>query len=214
MTNTGAATKVDCRRERGRRTREAILGHAARLASAEGLDAVSLQRLADDLGMSKSGLFAHFGSKEELQLATVEEAARIFTEEVLRPGLTPPAGVARVQALCDAYLSYLKRGVFPGGCFFQAAITEFDGRPGPVRDAVAGKGGYWAKTLVRAVREAQAAGELDASVDPEQLGWELKTLLVGASDGYAFEGPESPAFARAGRAVRERLEGVSAERRA
>src|SRR5205823_4770004 len=95
-------TITDGRRLRGARTRQAILGLAARVASAEGLEAVSLQRLANELGISKSGLFAHFGSKEELQLATVEEAARIFTEEVLRPGLAPPAGVGRVAALCEA----------------------------------------------------------------------------------------------------------------
>src|SRR5256714_5845654 len=108
---------TDRRRQRGMRTRQAILLHAARVGSAEGLDAVSLQRLATDLGISKSGLFAHFGSKEELQLATVEEAGRIFTQEVLRPGLKPPAGLGRLWAMCSSYLSYLKRGVFPGGCF-------------------------------------------------------------------------------------------------
>src|SRR5437016_10294556 len=96
---------TDGRRLRGARTRQAILSHAARLASAEGLESVSLQRLATDLGISKSGLFAHFGSKEELQLATVEEASRIFVREVLVPGLRPPRGLERIQALCDAFLS-------------------------------------------------------------------------------------------------------------
>ncbi|TME13792.1 MAG: TetR/AcrR family transcriptional regulator, partial [Chloroflexi bacterium] len=115
-----APVQVDKRRQRGERTRQAILSHAARLASAEGLEAVSLQRLAGDLGISKSGLFAHFGSKEELQLATVEEAAWVFTLEVLKPGLHEPAGVGRVTALCEAFLSYVERGVFPGGCFFEA----------------------------------------------------------------------------------------------
>src|SRR2546421_12492491 len=97
---------TDRRRLRGMRTRQSILSHAARVASAEGLEAVSLQRLASDLGISKSGLFAHFGSKEELQLATVEEAGRVFTEEVLRPGLAVLAGAGRLWALCDAHLSY------------------------------------------------------------------------------------------------------------
>src|SRR6202171_2649153 len=120
------APKTDQRRLRGERTRQAILSHASRLASAEGLDAVSLQRLASDLGISKSGLFAHFGSKEELQLATVEEAAHVFTAEVLRPGLKKPAGLGRVWGLCNAFLSYLKREVFPGGGFFEAAVVEFD----------------------------------------------------------------------------------------
>src|SRR5438874_5848098 len=102
MVEAGPPATVDRRRERGERTRQAILGRAARLASAEGLEAVSLQRLADELEISKSGLFAHFGSKEELQLATIEEAARIFTAEVLQPGLAPPRGLRRVWSLCDA----------------------------------------------------------------------------------------------------------------
>src|ERR1700693_1094574 len=151
MAQATATRPVDKRRERGDRTRQAIVSQASKLASAEGLEAVSLQRLASELGISKSGLFAHFGSKEELQLATVDEAARVFTDEVLRPGLKTPAGLGRVWALCNAFLSYLKRGVFPGGCFFEAAVSEFDSRPGPVRDAVVEKRGYWGGSLVRAV---------------------------------------------------------------
>src|SRR5215472_17053139 len=107
MAGAAAAQVVDRRRLRGERTRQAILSHACRVASAEGLRAVSLQRLATVLGISKSGLFAHFGSKEELQLATVDEAARIFVDEVLRPGLRPAAGLGRLRAMCDSYLSYL-----------------------------------------------------------------------------------------------------------
>src|SRR5438270_11893247 len=110
-----AAATTDRRRLRGEKTRASILSHAARVASAEGLEAVSLQRLADDLGISKSGLFAHFGSKEELQLATVEAAGKTFTGEVIRPALAAPRGVGRVWALCNSWLSYLERGVFPGG---------------------------------------------------------------------------------------------------
>jgi AcrR family transcriptional regulator len=193
---------------RGARTRQAILGRAARLASAEGLDAVSLQRLADELGISKSGLFAHFGSKEELQLATVEEASRIFTEEVLRPGLKPPAGIGRLWGLCNSFLSYLERGVFPGGCFFEAAIAEFDSRPGPVRDAVVTRKDYWAQSLVRAVRDAQAAGEVDAGVDPKQLAWELNCLLIGANGSHLSDGGRV-AFGRARHAIRDRLHRVS-----
>jgi AcrR family transcriptional regulator len=195
----------DGRRVRGARTRQAILTQAARLASAEGLDSVSLQRLAGVLGISKSGLFAHFGSKEELQLATVEEAARIFTREVLKPGLRPPRGPKRVQALCDAFLSYVSRDVFPGGCFFQAAAAEFDSRPGRVRDAILERKRYWGRSLVRAVREAQEAGRLRADVDPEQLGWELQCLLAGANDGHLDDGGRA-AFQRARRAIRTRLE--------
>ena len=206
---TIAEELTDGRRLRGAKTRQAILSHAARLASAEGLESVSLQRLATDLGISKSGLFAHFGSKEELQLATIDEAARIFTREVLKPGLAAPRGVARIEALCDAFLSYVERDVFPGGCFFQAAGAEFDSKPGPVRDAIMERKRYWAGSLVRAVREAQEAGKVEAGVDADQLGWELLCLLAGANDGH-LGGANGESFTRARRAIRERLRSAAA----
>jgi AcrR family transcriptional regulator len=197
--------ETDRRRLRGQRTRQAILAHAARVGSAEGLDAVSLQRLADDLGISKSGLFAHFGSKEELHLATIDAAAEIFTDEVLRPALVQPRGVGRVWALCNAWLSYLERGVFPGGCFFWAVAEEYDSkRPGPVRDSVLEKKGFWSYTLKRAVAEAQQAGEIDAEVDAEQLAWELDSLLGGVNSGFKSAGG-GHAVERGRRAIRDRL---------
>jgi len=199
---------TDRRRLRGDRTRQSILRRAAQLASAGGLEEVSLQRLAGDLGISKSGLFAHFGSKEELQLATVEEAARIFTHEVLKPGLSVPTGLGRLWALCNAHLSYQERKVFLGGCFFEAAAAEFDHRPGPVREAVVEKVRYWAGSLARAAREAQAAGEVDPGVDPEQLAWELGSLLSGANGLHGIDGG-SLAFERARRAIRDRLQRVA-----
>jgi AcrR family transcriptional regulator len=203
-----APPKTDQRRLRGERTRQAILSHASRLASAEGLDAVSLQRLASDLGISKSGLFAHFGSKEDLQLAMVEEAAHVFTDEVLRPGLKAPAGLGRVWAMCNAYLSYLKRAVFPGGCFFEAAISEFDSKPGPVRDAVVEKRGYWVASLARAIRAAQTTGDVRRSVDAEQVAWELSCLLVGANGSFVIDGA-GVGIERARRAIRDRLERIA-----
>ena len=210
MAEAPAAPSTDRRRLRGEQTRQAILTHASRLASAEGLGAVSLQRLATDLGISKSGLFAHFGSKEELQLATVEEAGRIFTREVLKPGLKPPAGLARVWAMCSSYLSYLKRGVFPGGCFFEAAVAEFDSKPGPVRDAVVARRHYWVESLARAVRGAQGVEEVRADVDPVQLAWELDWILVGANGRFVVDGGNE-VFERARRALRDRLERVATE---
>ena len=196
---------TDRRRLRGMKTRQAILGHAARVGSAEGLEAVSLQRLATDLGISKSGLFAHFGSKEELHLATIDDAARTFTDEVIRPALATPRGIGRVWALCNSWLSYLERGVFPGGCFFWAVAEEFDSRrPGPVRDSVLEKKNYWSYTLQRAVREAQEAGEIDAGVDPEQLAWELDSLLGGANSGFKNE-EGMRAIERGRRGIRDRL---------
>jgi AcrR family transcriptional regulator len=199
---------TDRRLLRGERTKQAILSHASRLASAEGLGAVSLQRLATDLGISKSGLFAHFGSKEELQLATVEEAARVFTDEVLRPGLKAPAGLGRVWSMCNAFLSYLTRGVFPGGCFFEAAVSEFDSKPGLVRDAVVERRAYWVASLARAVRDAKAAGDIQRDVDAEQLAWELSCLLVGANGSFVLDGA-NVGIERARRAIRDRLERVA-----
>jgi AcrR family transcriptional regulator len=196
---------TDRRRLRGQRTRRAILLHAARVGSAEGLEAVSLQRLASDLGMSKSGLFAHFGSKEELHLATIDTAAQIFVDEVIRPALSEPRGTRRLWALCASWLSYLERGVFPGGCFFWAVAEEFDSRgPGPVRDSVLEKKAYWSYSLERAVREAQQAGEIDPSVDPEQLAWELDSLLGGANCGFK-SGEGLKALERGRRAIRDRV---------
>ena len=196
---------TDRRRLRGMKTRQAILAHAARVGSAEGLEAVSLQRLATDLGISKSGLFAHFGSKEELHMATIDAAARIFTDEVIRPALATPRGAGRVWALCNSWLSYLERGVFPGGCFFWAVAEECDcRRPGPVRDSVLEKKNYWSYTLQRAVREAQEAGEIDAGVDPEQLAWELDSLLGGANSGFKNE-EGVRAIERGRRGIRDRL---------
>ena len=197
---------VDRRRLRGQRTRQAILLHAARVGSAEGLEAVSLQRLASDLGISKSGLFAHFGSKEELHLATIDAAAQIFNEEVIKPALAEPRGVGRVWALCNSWISYLERGVFPGGCFFWAVAEEFDSRrPGPVRDSILEKKAYWSYSLQRGVREAQQAGEIEPEVDPEQLAWELDSLLGGANSGFK-SGDGVKALERGRRAIRERLQ--------
>jgi len=202
------AQSTDGRRIKGLRTRQAILEHAARVGSADGLDAVSLQRLADDLGISKSGLFAHFGSKEELHLATIDAAAQIFTEEVIRPALAKPRGVGRVWALCSSWFSYLERGVFPGGCFFWAVAEEYDSRPGAVRDSVLQKKAYWSHSLQRAVKEAQEAGEIDPSTDPEQLAWELDSLLGGANSGFKGE-DGALALERGRRAIRDRLRRAS-----
>ncbi|TMC40732.1 MAG: TetR/AcrR family transcriptional regulator [Chloroflexi bacterium] len=199
------AEPTDRRRIRGLKTRQAILDHAARVGSAEGLDAVSLQRLADDLGISKSGLFAHFGSKEELHLATIDAAAQIFADQVIRPALAQPRGLGRVWALCDSWFSYLERGVFTGGCFFWAVAEEYDSRrAGPVRDSVLEKKAYWSYSLKRAVTEAQQAGEIDSAADPEQLAWELDSLMGGANSGFK-SGDGLLALERGRRAIRERL---------
>src|SRR5207247_3855694 len=134
----------------GAQTRGTIVRAAADLASVEGLDGLSIGRLASELAMSKSGLFAHFGSKEELQLAAIEEARQRYVQEVIAPGLAAGSGITRLYALCEAFLSYIERGVFPGGCFFASAMAEFDCKaPGPVRDRIAECQHEWMNTLDR-----------------------------------------------------------------
>ena len=192
---------------KGQRTRAGILHRAVDLASVEGLEGVTIGRLADDLSMSKSGLFAHFGSKEELQLATVEAARDRFVEEVVRPALGTPRGYPRLMAICRSWLDYVRRAVFAGGCFFAAASFEFDGRPGAVRDAIAAAMDEWMGTLEKAVRRAKDEGHLDPAIDPSQLAFELNALFFGANFAWNLR-HDKQAFSRAERAIEERLSAV------
>jgi AcrR family transcriptional regulator len=192
---------------KGARTRTGILERAVDLASLEGLEGLTIGRLADDLSMSKSGLFAHFGSKEDLQLATIEAAQTRFVDEVVRPALDVARGYPRLMAICRSWLDYVQREVFPGGCFFAAASFEFDGRPGVVRDAIARAMDAWLETLEKAVRLAKDEGHLDPKVDPAQLAFELNALFFGANFAWNLRHDEK-AFARAQRAITSRLEAV------
>ncbi|PYQ51835.1 MAG: TetR/AcrR family transcriptional regulator [Acidobacteria bacterium] len=192
---------------KGDRTRQSIVERAVNLASTDGLEGLTIGRLADDLEMSKSGLFAHFGSKEELQLATIEEAKQRFIDEVFRPVLKVERGYPRLLALCRSWIDYLRRGVFPGGCFFAAASFEFDGRPGPVRDAIGRAMFEWIGALEKAIRMAKEAGHLDPRVDPAQIAFELNALFFGAN--FASQLWRDPrALDRAEKAVEARLESV------
>src|SRR6185295_15982142 len=128
---------------------------------------------------SKSGLFAHFGSKEELQVATVEAARLIFIHEVIKPAFKAREGILRLWKLCDTWLGYVESGVFRGGCFFAAAASEFDGRPGAVRDRIAAIMKEWLAVLRDAVKEAQSAGHLETNSDPVQLAFEFNSLELG-----------------------------------
>src|SRR4051812_30940058 len=160
-TETASTGPVRRRRSDGERSRAAILREAARLATVDGLDGLSLGRLAEAVGMSKSGLFAHFGSKEELQLATVEAASAIFEELVIEPASATPAGVPRLRAYIDGFLDHVEESVFPGGCFFVSAVSELDAHPGPVRDAAMAFSQSWVALLAQELAAGQAAGELD-----------------------------------------------------
>jgi AcrR family transcriptional regulator len=192
---------------KGQRTRNSILEVAAALATEEGLDPLSIGRLAEATQMSKSGLFAHFGSKEELQLATVEHAAKLFVAEVIDPARSAPKGLARVWALCDHMIGYAERQVFPGGCFFAATSFEFNNRPGPVRDRIEEMIRSWLSYLEHAVEQAQEAGELDAKVSAREIAFQLDAFAQASNAQYQlFRDPQ--VFDDARRAVRERLESL------
>ncbi len=192
------------RQATGGRTRQTILEAAVDIASAEGLEGLTIGRLASDLSMSKSGLFAHFGSKEDLQLATVEAARAVFIREVIRPAFEAECGMPRLWKLCDIWLSYVQGGVFSGGCFFAAAAAEFDSRPGPVHDRIAEIMKEWLGTIRRAVVESQKAGQMNKDVDPSQLAFEFNALELGANWAFQLYG-DKQAFARARAAILERL---------
>jgi len=192
---------------KGERTKQSILERAVDLASLEGLEGLTIGRLAEELGMSKSGLFAHFGSKEELQLATIESARERFVESVLRPALKAERGYPRLMAICRAWLTYVKQGVFPGGCFFAAASFEFDGRPGLVRDAIAGIMDGWIGSIEKAVALAQEEGHIDPDIEPEQLAFEINALFFGANFSYQLRG-DKKALERAMNAIEARLESL------
>jgi AcrR family transcriptional regulator len=205
ITRAGAARQ---RIPRGEQTRQQILEVAVQIASAEGLEDLTIGRLANELGLSKSGLFAHFGSKEELQLAAIETARAIFIEAVIRPVSVAERGLARLQAILDAWISYGERGVFRGGCFFAAASAEFDGRPGPVRDRVAAVMKSWINVLEEEIRQAQSRSQLDAKIDPAQLAFELHAFGLEANWASQLLG-DKQAFERAREAMRRRLQGVA-----
>jgi AcrR family transcriptional regulator len=191
-------------RTKGERTRAAILDEAARLATVDGLEGLSIGQLARATGMSKSGLYAHFGSKLDLQLATIEAARETFVAEVMRPALRAPKGIERLLAVCEAFLSHVERRVFPGGCFFSAAAVDVGTRPGPVHDAIVAQRVDWLALLERLAREAAELGELEPSADPAQLAFELQALLVAANTSFILQG-DAGVFERARIAVRERL---------
>ena len=154
--------------------------------------------------MSKSGLFAHFSSKEELQLATIETASAIFDEQVVKPSFFAPTGLERLQQLAENFLRHVEDSVFPGGCFFASVAAEMDTHPGPVRDLAVQLSDDWFGQLSTAVRDAQAEGAIELSEDPAQLAFELDAYLLLANAQFVA-GQGSTAIERARRALERRL---------
>src|SRR3954447_11468734 len=196
-------------RSDGDRNRAAILREAARMATVDGLDGLSLARLAEAVGISKSGLFGLFGSKEELQLATIDTAAAIFEELVIAPAEAATAGLPRLRAYVDGFLDHVEESVFPGGCFFVSAMGELDTRPGPVRDGAMAFSQRWLTLLAEQVAAGQAIGELDPDADPSQIAFELNAYMVlGNMQFVATSDPAALDHVR--RAVDARLAALAA----
>lgn len=196
------------RQDRGLRTRETILARAVDLASADGLVGLTVGSLAEQLKMSKSGLFAHFGSKEELQLATVEKARLIFIEKVTQPAIGARKGMPRLWGLVDHWLALVEKRVFRGGCFFSAASFEFDSRKGVVHDRIAEIMREWIGVLKRAVSEAQAAGHVDPKVDPLRMAYEIHAIAMGAHWAYQLL-DDRLAYSRARMILLEKLRSIA-----
>jgi AcrR family transcriptional regulator len=181
---------------KGDDTRQAILGRAFELASVIGVTGLTIGRLAEEMGLSKSGLFAHFGSKEALDVAVVEEASRQFVQEVMVPALREPRGEPRVRALFDRWLAWGQR---PGGCFFVGASAELDDRVGPSRDALARADKDWLDELAKAARIAVREGHFATTLDPDQFAFELNGIMLSFHQFHRFL-REPEALARTRRA--------------
>ncbi|GAA1119749.1 TetR/AcrR family transcriptional regulator [Kribbella jejuensis] len=195
--------KVDGRLVRGDQTRRAVLRRSVDIASVDGLEGLSIGRLAADLGISKSGLFAHFGSKEELQLATIRAARRIYADTVVTPAFEVEPGLGRVWALSACWLEYSRQRVFPGGCFFQKVSHEYAGREGAVHDALLEVHWEWMKLLEDVVQAAIDRGELTG--DAKQLAFDLNAYYEAANFASLLQG-DLAGYDQARQAIRTRLE--------
>jgi AcrR family transcriptional regulator len=160
-------------RTKGERTRAAILDEALKIVSRAGLDGLTIGTLADATGLSKSGLFAHFGSREDLLLAVLAHGQAEFAEVVFQPAMAKPRGLPRLRALFVNWLDWTESAELPGGCPMIGGASEFDDKPGPIRDLLAGGQRAWSETLKRAVRQAVEEGQLAHDTDPEQIVFEM-----------------------------------------
>jgi AcrR family transcriptional regulator len=172
--------RPDARRERGDRTRRSILESAAWLASTEGLEGLSIGGIAEHVGMSKSGLYAHFGSKEELQLATIEAAGQIYERAIVDPVMALPPGRDRILALCDGFLDFIASDVLPGGCFFISSFLDPATKRASIKAVLADAQREWLDLMTELVTEAQDLGEVGRDLPAAELAYELEMILAGA----------------------------------
>lgn len=190
---------------KGETTRKEILKTTVNIASAEGLNGLTVGRIAKDMNMSRSGLFAHFGSKEALQISTVDAAREVFKSEIIVPTEHEENGLAKLYALLNAWVSYVETSVFRGGCFFFAVSAEMDDRPGKVRDYIAEITLAWVKMLEKEVKLAVRLGELKKSCDVELLIFQLHGSVQEANWFYRLHEDET-AFAKARKSILQSLE--------
>jgi AcrR family transcriptional regulator len=174
------ATTTDKRLLRGARTRRTVLRHAVDLATLEGLEGLSFGRLAADSGLSKAGIQTLFGTKEALQLATLDHAREMFVEAVVRPGLSAPRGSQRLRALVERWIVYAQTPLFAGGCYRAANLADYDSRPGPIRDALFRDQQEWTFTIAEQFRHAIAVGEI-APVDVDLAAFQVDAVLCAAN---------------------------------
>jgi AcrR family transcriptional regulator len=172
----------------GLESRREILHAAASLATTRGLEGLSIGELARHIGMSKSGLYAHFKSKEELELATIETAAEIFERDVIDAARRSPEGLKQVLALSEAFLEHLRRRVFPGGCFFASVSAQLASRPGRARDRVLDLQGQWVEQFIATLSQARDCGEVPKGTDVEQAAFEITAMLLRANFSWVVTG--------------------------
>lgn len=190
---------------KGDATRVSILDQSLALASQVGMAGLSIGALALRTGMSKSGLFAHFGSKEELQLQVLAEARQRFIDSVALPALKKARGLPRLQALFENWMAWSRAEFSPGGCLFIATASELDDRPGPLRDALVASQREWLGAVETAVRQGIEAGKLRRRLDPEQFAYEFYSIAL-AYHHFSRLLRDPSAETRARRAWRELLE--------
>jgi AcrR family transcriptional regulator len=188
-------------------TRAAIIDRAVQTASIEGLEGVTIGRLADDLGMSKAGVIGHFGNKSDLQRAAFRQAQKIFTAEVWEPAKDKPKGLPRLSAICDAWIEHVTHSPFPGGCFMCTVATEWDAREGELHDEIRESWRLWLTVLAREAASAREQGDLPADADPQQIAFEVNAVAMALNQSLQlFEDRKAPK--RAHRAVRRILHSV------
>ncbi|MFI8202043.1 TetR/AcrR family transcriptional regulator [Streptomyces sp. NPDC085937] len=202
------ATRTPTRRTRsnGERSRRAVLAAAPAEATVHGLQGLTIGMLADKVGMSKSSLHALFGSKEELELAIIEQAHLVYDKQIVQPALQESDPLKKLLALCENWLSFVERDIFPGGCFFAAVNAEYDTRPGAVRNQLVLLHSRWTELVSAAVVESQEAGRLSGKQSPQELTFQILAILGQANDMYLLY--QDASRIEMGRTIVRRLLGV------